>query len=94
MSARCCVSHRRRPGVPAEPLTAILLADSYGTGVRALFPDTPKALIPVGGHALEPLTRFVEHSAQGDAGEDHREAASRRSAFLRAEFCAIRAKTD
>ena len=38
--------------MPAESLTAILLAASYGTRVRALFPDTPQALIPVGGRAL------------------------------------------
>ena len=33
-------------------MTAILLAAGYGTRVRALFPDTPKALIAVGGRAL------------------------------------------
>ena len=33
-------------------MTAILLAAGYGTRIRALFPDTPKALIPVGGRAL------------------------------------------
>ena len=38
--------------MPVDPLTAILLAAGYGTRVRALFPDTPKALIPVGGRAL------------------------------------------
>ena len=38
--------------MPVDPLTAILLAAGYGTRARALFPDTPKALIPVGGRAL------------------------------------------
>ena len=33
-------------------MTAIVLAAGYGTRMRALFPDTPKALIPVGGRAL------------------------------------------
>ncbi len=33
-------------------MTAILLAAGYGTRVRALFPDTPKALIRIGKQAL------------------------------------------
>jgi len=43
-------------------LNAILLAAGYGTRVRALFPDTPKALIEIGGrpvlsHLLDNLQR-------------------------------------
>ena len=33
-------------------MNAILLAAGYGTRIRSLFPDTPKALIEVGGRAL------------------------------------------
>ena len=33
-------------------MNAILLAAGYGTRIRSLFPDTPKALIEVGGCAL------------------------------------------
>ena len=33
-------------------VNAILLAAGYGTRIRSLFPDTPKALIEVGGRAL------------------------------------------
>lgn len=33
-------------------MKAILLAAGYGTRIRSLFPDTPKALIEVGGRAL------------------------------------------
>ncbi len=33
-------------------LNAVLLAAGYGTRIRSLFPDTPKALIEVGGRAL------------------------------------------
>lgn len=33
-------------------MTAVLLAAGYGTRIRSLFPDTPKALIEVGGRAL------------------------------------------
>ena len=43
-------------------MNAVLLAAGYGTRLRALFPDTPKALIeiagrPVLGHLLDNLTR-------------------------------------
>ena len=33
-------------------MNAILLAAGYGTRIRSLFPDTPKALIDVGGRFL------------------------------------------
>ena len=33
-------------------MNAVLLAAGYGTRIRALFPDTPKALIEVGGRPL------------------------------------------
>ena len=33
-------------------MNAVLLAAGYGTRIRSLFPDTPKALIEVGGRAL------------------------------------------
>ena len=35
-----------------QALKAILLAAGYGTRIRSLFPDTPKALIEIGGRAL------------------------------------------
>ena len=43
-------------------MNAVLLAAGYGTRVRALFPDTPKALIEIGGrpvlsHLLDNLER-------------------------------------
>ena len=43
-------------------MNAVLLAAGYGTRVRALFPDTPKALIEIGGrpilaHLLDNLAR-------------------------------------
>jgi len=38
------------PAVPSPD--AVLLAAGYGTRIRSLFPDTPKALIEVGGRAL------------------------------------------
>ena len=46
-------------------MTAILLAAGYGTRMRALFPDTPKALIPVGGRAL--LDHLLANIARSDA---------------------------
>ena len=48
-------------------MTAILLAAGYGTRVRALFPDTPKALIPVGGRAL--LDHLLANIARSGAVE-------------------------
>ena len=49
-------AHRSRPGggrrVDNAALNAILLAAGYGTRVRALFPDTPKALIEIGGRPV------------------------------------------
>ena len=48
-------------------MTAILLAAGYGTRVRALFPDTPKALIPVGGRAL--LDHLLANIARSGAIE-------------------------
>lgn len=33
-------------------MNAVLLAAGYGTRIRSLFPDTPKALIEIGGRAL------------------------------------------
>ena len=41
-----------RHAPPCRALNAVLLAAGYGTRIRALFPDTPKALIEVGGCAL------------------------------------------
>ena len=41
-----------RHAPPCRALNAVLLAAGYGTRIRPLFPNTPKALIEVGGRAL------------------------------------------
>ena len=49
-------------------MTAVLLAAGYGTRIRSLFPDTPKALIEVGGHALiDHLTANLARSGAVDS---------------------------
>ena len=67
---------RRRGGV-----NAVLLAAGYGTRTRSPFPDTPKALIEVGGHALidHPLASLARSDAPVDPGR-HQRALSRRPA--------------